>query len=291
MLIEACCFDQEIYNRSLPKSWWRVHSKFGSSFNIQDETGQHLAVVSTEQSAVVPNGIYLKTADFNTLSAEIKIDDCLIIQNQTLRFGKSQLLLSGKGYQTFQSQQTNRIEESVWADYKCCIRRLAKETGYQEELSLIFSSNHRFVSAIDDLCSEQLSLQRQALHFLIGRGPGLTPSGDDMIIGHFAARLLMGKNNQKLQTYLRTKMTAVEDLTTDVSKHYLLCSLNQRFNQSVLSLQEALLTPNSQLEKAIQTVLETGHTSGADFLAGFTRTLYWFNEVDGVSNKKIYGIN
>lgn len=280
MLIEACCVDQEISKRSFSKSRWRVHSKFGRSFNIQDETCQHLAVVAAEQSAVVPNGIYLRASDFEQLSAEIAVDDCLIIQNQALKFAKSQLLLTGKNYQTFQKQRTKRINESNWAEYECCIRRITKETGYQEGLNAIFSSENPFVSAIDDLCSEQLSLQRQALHFLIGRGPGLTPSGDDMIIGHLAARLLINRSNQKLQNYLRTKMTAVNDLTTDVSKHYLLCSLNQRFNQSVLNLQGALLDDSKkQLEEAIQKVLKTGHTSGADFLAGFTRTLEYFNAV------------
>lgn len=279
MLIEACRVDQEISKRSFSKSRWRVHSKFGRSFNIQDETRQHLAVVASEQSTVVPNGIYLSAPDFERLSAEITVDDCLIIQNQALRFAKSQLLLTGKNYQTFQRQQANRINESTWAEYECCIRRITKETGYQEGLNMIFSSENLFVSAMDDLCSEQLSLQRQALHFLIGRGPGLTPSGDDMIIGHLAARLLINRNNQKLQNYLRTKMTVVNDLTTDVSKHYLLCSLNQRFNQSVLSLQKALIESNGQLEVAVEHVLKTGHTSGADFLAGFTRTLEFFNAV------------
>ena len=279
MLIEACCMDQEISKCSFSKSRWHVHSKFSRSFNIQDETCQHLAVVAAEQNAVVPNGIYLRASDFEQLSAEIAVDDCLIIQNQELRFAKSQLLLNGKNYQTFQRQRIKRINKSIWSEYECCIRRITKETGYQEGLSAIFSSENPFVSAIDDLCSEQLSLQRQALHFLIGRGPGLTPSGDDIIIGHLAARLLINRNNQKLQNYLRTKMTAVNDLTTDVSKHYLLCSMNQRFNQSILDLQKALIEPNGQLEKNVEKVLKTGHTSGADFLAGFTRTLEYFNAV------------
>lgn len=279
MLIEACCMDQEISKCSFSKSRWHVHSKFSRSFNIQDETCQHLAVVAAEQNAVVPNGIYLRASDFEQLSAEIAVDDCLIIQNQALRFAKSQLLLNGKNYQTFQRQRIKRINKSIWSEYECYIRRITKETGYQEGLSAIFSSENPFVSAIDDLCSEQLSLQRQALHFLIGRGPGLTPSGDDIIIGHLAARLLINRNNQKLQNYLRTKMTAVNDLTTDVSKHYLLCSMNQRFNQSILDLQKALIEPNGQLEKNVEKVLKTGHTSGADFLAGFTRTLEYFNAV------------
>ena len=279
MLIEACCMDQEISKRSFSKSRWHVHSKFSRSFNIQDETCQHLAVVAAEQNAVVPNGIYLRASDFEQLSAEIAVDDCLIIQNQALRFAKSQLLLNGKNYQTFQRQRIKRINKSIWSEYEFCIRRITKETGYQEGLSAIFSSENPFVSAIDDLCSEQLSLQRQALHFLIGRGPGLTPSGDDIIIGHLAARLLINRNNQKLQNYLQTKMTAVNDLTTDVSKHYLLCSMNHRFNQSILNLQKALIEPNGQLEKNVEKVLKTGHTSGADFLAGFTRTLDYFNAV------------
>jgi hypothetical protein len=94
-----------------------------------------------------------------------------------------------------------------------------------------------------------------------------------MLIGYLAARLILDNRDTKLETYLRTKLLSVADLTTDVSKHYLLCGLDQRFNQSILQLLKAVSEITGELEPAIQLVLQTGHTSGADFLAGFSRTL------------------
>ncbi|MGM0216574.1 hypothetical protein IGI42_004170 [Enterococcus sp. AZ109] len=278
MLVEAICLDQAIFDSSLAKQRWRIHSKFAHSFNIQDETRQHLAVIASDQMGYVPNGIYLHPADFEKIAEEIQIDDLLLIQGLSVKFPKSQLLLIAHTYQSFQNELTAGLRDSIWDTYVTEIKKIKKETGYQEPLADVFTKQNDFVHSIDQLCSEEFPWQRRGLQFLIGRGPGLTPSGDDMIIGHLAARLLLGNRNQKLESYLRNKMIAVNDLTTDVSKHYLLCSIEQRFNQSILQLIDALSCSSSQISEKIQQVLTTGHTSGADFLVGFTRTIDYFKE-------------
>ena len=278
MLVEARCLDQEIFEDSLAKKRWRIHSKFAHSFNIQDETRQHLAVIASDQKTYVPNGIYLDPADFERLAAEIQIDDCLQMQGLSVHFPESQLLLTTSTYQSFQKELTTGVTDAAWESYLQNIKKIKKETGYQEPLAEVLTQKNEFVCAIDQLCSEKLPLQRRGLHFLIGRGPGLTPSGDDMITGHLAARLLIGKRNEKLEGYLQNKLIAVDDLTTDVSKHYLLCSIQQRFNQSILQLIAALGSDASRIHEKSQKVLATGHTSGADFLAGFTRTIDYFKE-------------
>ncbi len=276
MLIEACCSDREILEQSILKSRWHVHSKFNHSFNIQDETSQRLAVISTEQTAAVPNGIYLKASDFEQLLSQVRVGDPLIMQNRILRIAGKQLVVSLTREYTSHYVSTGGLTAEGWKEYSFSLKKVKKPTGYQEPLSTVFDSGNDFTKAIDALCSDSLPHQRKALHFLIGRGPGLTPSGDDMLIGYLAARLILDKGDTKLETYLRTKLLSVADLTTDVSKHYLLCGLDQRFNQSILQLLKAVSEITDELEPAIQLVLQTGHTSGADFLAGFSRTLNYF---------------
>ncbi|MEO1772417.1 DUF2877 domain-containing protein [Candidatus Enterococcus ferrettii] len=278
VLVETSCLDQEIFDHSLAKRHWRVHSKFAHSFNIQDETRQYLAVIASEQKIHVPNGIYLSPSEFKHLAAEVQVDDCLLIQGLRVKFPQRHLLLTTRTYQSFQKELSADRTDAVWDRYVSEIKKVKKETGNHEPLAAVFTQINDFIQAIDRLCTDKFSMQRSGLQFLIGRGPGLTPTGDDMIIGHLAARLLLGRRNQKLERYLRNKIMAVTDLTTDVSKHYLLCSIDQRFNQSVLQLITEFGSNAGQISKRIQAVLATGHTSGADFLAGFTRTIHYFKE-------------
>ncbi len=252
--------DRDIYDYSLAKSRWYIHSIFKNSFNLQAETKKQLVVVSIEQKNVVPNGIYVDQHSFKRLTSEIKINDLVWMDRHSLRFGFNILELIGQQYQTKLIETTKLLDSNSVSLLLTSLEKVEKKTGYHESLSSVSVSGDPFLIAIDHLCS--------------GRGPGLTPSGDDMIVGHLAARFINKKRDQVMETYLGTKLMTVNDLTTDVSLHYLLCSLDQRFNRSIIALISALINDEpSNVQNTIQEILNTGHTSGADFLAGFTRSI------------------
>lgn len=274
MRIDAMYLDRDIYDYSFAKSRWYIHSIFKNSFNLQAETKKQLVVVSIEQKNVVPNGIYVDQHSFKRLTSEIKINDLVWMDRHSLRFGFNILELTGQQYQTKLIETTKLLDSNSVSLLLTSLEKVEKKTGYHESLSSVSVSGDPFLIAIDHLCSSQLIKQRQALQFLIGRGPGLTPSGDDMIVGHLAARFMNKKRDQVMETYLGTKLMTVNDLTTDVSLHYLLCSLDQRFNRSIIALISSLINDEpSNVQNNIQEILNTGHTSGADFLAGFTRSI------------------
>ncbi len=151
---------------------------------------------------------------------------------------------------------------------------VAKETGSQNTLANFVKVGNLFSEAIQCLCLDERSQQESGLDFLIGRGLGLTPSGDDMVVGHLAARMLLKEENSTLINLL-TELLTEQALTTDISKHYLLCALSGRFSEPVLNLVTALTTNSSeeQIEQAAEAVMSVGHTSGVDLLAGLITTI------------------
>ncbi|WP_180316697.1 DUF2877 domain-containing protein [Shouchella shacheensis] len=103
--------------------------------------------------------------------------------------------------------------------------------------------------------------------FLMGRGKGLTPSGDDLLIGWLAvdsATALFGDGFRS--AIARLARTGV---TTDVSKNALLHAVDHLYPSDVTATVRASLREEQrELKDAINSVLATGHTSGADTLFG-----------------------
>lgn len=122
--------------------------------------------------------------------------------------------------------------------------------------------------------SQEMSL---VLSRLVGLGVGLTPSGDDFIVGALAiaqARSLSGGLGEEL-------IDIVDDLgrtTTSVSQHYLMSAARGRFSKSVIDVVDAVLCGDSPMdsaafETAIKALLDHGSTSGTDTLAGMVAML------------------
>ncbi|MCB5951217.1 DUF2877 domain-containing protein [Enterococcus sp. BWT-B8] len=272
-MLAAEWVDQVLFDSQLMKGYWYIHSIFQKSFNIQDQQKKYLVTI-TAQETKIPKGIKVAEKDFLILKNEIWPEMPLLIQQRLIIFPQHQL-----SFQSAQSYSTKWAAQSATFDPKLfflLISKVNKETGYQEKVNAALSSQHQFCQAIDQVCQDSFSQQQIGLNFLLGRGLGLTPSGDDMLVGHFLARLLMKAEDQRLIRYLQHKLETVPDLTTDVSLHYLKNALQGSFSQLPLAVSQCQEEAKSY--RAIQEILKTGHTSGADFLAGFARSIYRFQQ-------------
>lgn len=102
---------------------------------------------------------------------------------------------------------------------------------------------------------------------LIGLGEGLTPSGDDVLVGALAALHRFRRQFLARRPSIRTALAAaVRDGTTDVGREFILHALDGAFSEVVT----AVLTARSgaAARSAARRLLDTGATSGADTLAG-----------------------
>ncbi|MGF1703469.1 DUF2877 domain-containing protein [Photobacterium makurazakiensis] len=115
----------------------------------------------------------------------------------------------------------------------------------------------------------------------IGYGKGLTPSGDDFLLGVLA--VLSGLSQIHLEAataYQRFQLHVPQNIskTTDISAHYLSLALSRHFSKPVQWLVYYLFTATDRptMEAAITTNLNIGSSSGADTIAGI---VYCINEL------------
>ncbi|KPC50241.1 hypothetical protein WG78_17730 [Amantichitinum ursilacus] len=114
-----------------------------------------------------------------------------------------------------------------------------------------------------------LELQRH-VNALLGLGRGLTPDGDDYLLGYLAAL----HHCHRLTAHFRVMANAIKQgllRTTEISQHYLQLAIQGHFSQSILILIDSIATnPQPEILKdAAQSVMQYGASSGIDVLAGF----------------------
>ncbi len=115
------------------------------------------------------------------------------------------------------------------------------------------------------LVSQDSAQVGKAAAGLVGLGSGLTPAGDDFLIGVMAWLWL---NLQSPMCAIITQAAAGK--TTLLSSALLRAAARGEFSQPWHDLLNALTLDNpDNVERAAQQVLCYGHTSGADALAGF----------------------
>lgn len=109
----------------------------------------------------------------------------------------------------------------------------------------------------------------------LGRGPGLTPSGDDVLVGALAASWSVGaidaKHSEDLTAALETQ---ARRRTTDVSVEYLHYACRGMATGAVRALLTALAEPDfTPVTDAVARLGRFGHTSGMDTLLGIVIAL------------------
>lgn len=101
----------------------------------------------------------------------------------------------------------------------------------------------------------------------IGKGPGLTPSYDDILMGMLLVTFLdKSINQEKLPDFLHGT-PPLESLTTLISVNYLRFASQRIFSTPLQTLATALVQP-MRLPQAVRLLLQVGHFSGADTLIG-----------------------
>lgn len=102
---------------------------------------------------------------------------------------------------------------------------------------------------------------------LSGLGPGLTPSGDDLLVGlALGLRAGLGTLPPELASAL---LAAVEGRTTDLAEARVRHAVAGRPDEAVHNLLVALLDgPRDRVEPSVRSALAYGHSSGADTLVG-----------------------
>ena len=168
-----------------------------------------------------------------------------------------------------------RLRKRLGARLQCAAAALDRRRCLHS--SVIDREASQPLRLLEDAC-RRLDVERATaeVHRLVGWGEGLTPAGDDALVGLLAALPALAQTDANRAAFRRSLSAAVVARvarTTDISAHYLRLAAHGDFNADVTRLTHALVGADESdagagLHEALETALGVGATSGADMVAG-----------------------
>lgn len=215
----------------------------------------------------------------------LAVGESFEIANGSIRFERSLALIQTQSAAIWSSKRSaNPL--SIYPDHMDAMAflfnlrsRLAQPVLILDEvLSLsglypeIHPSDTEVQSMLRVLKSNALSSPAECfapIRFFAGRGRGLTPSGDDLLLGWIYTLGCWGGNPEldfpQIQQVLRQ---AVENRTTAISHNLIEAAMQGEIDQRLLQAFEMMVGAQPMGSSKIQNVLEWGNSSGIEVCAG-----------------------
>ncbi|WP_231784110.1 DUF2877 domain-containing protein [Lentibacillus sp. JNUCC-1] len=238
--------------------------------------------MGTDKNGQLPFGLHLQTSDVHILVSLIRENDQVYWDHvkQTLEFkqhGITITLSKGRSFMNKLKQQPEKTEivtQHLDAFLTVLISN-DEPTGlgldveqfmldYVGEIHLEQESVRRVYDLMDAAVSDDPRHIESTLRYFLGRGKGLTPSGDDHVVGLLALHTITGALSDAFVEGVKA-LVYHETITTDVGKEYLRYALKGEFSSAVVQIAEDLTLENpEELEDHILNLLPMGHSSGVD---------------------------
>jgi hypothetical protein len=252
---------------------YRVHSRFRHALNLTCGDGELLTLLDMR---------YENTPSAIRIAAPAGWDwrDCCVADQPVVRAAGA---LSGEGWTVALARAVRWEPEPLGVppaalpgSEHCAVlaaelRRYASEHGLRSELQLLpgWPASARAVSLALDGDVPRL---RQQVARLVGFGTGLTPDGDDFLLGYLAA-LTPWLDLEAIALHhalMKQLIGAQLHRTTDISRHYLKMAMQGHFSQPLNSLMAAIgrSADWDEIRYSALRVMQVGSTSGVDSLAG-----------------------
>lgn len=248
----------------------KVQSVFSKVFNIRTEEDELISIVAAEKLNG-PNRILIELPeDKDFVSFEIKEGMRIEGNEQEVRVDGGRLSISLEGAERWSpevkregSTPTSRIKDNL----SSLKRSLLIERKGDRISPALRARIHKLIKSLE---KKNLSKVSENIKRFIGFGEGLTPSGDDFLVGLVASLHFL--NDPDLKSFLqRIKeiINSEKDRTTFLSGKFLKYACQGRFPETVLNLIEAFFSGDrEEVEEAARKCLESGATSGKDTVLG-----------------------
>lgn len=217
-----------------------IHSIFNNSLNIQ--FGENLVHISNGNKGLTSFGCRISEEKIQNLISVCKNNDIVIQKDKKLLF------YTLFGIQVIDISEMKKVSLKI------------SEINYSEKkLNEIFSylKNINFEIKIgiekdEVIKSLQCGITEKSSKYLTGRGKGLTPAGDDILLGYALIEYLHKKGIKLIYG----------NYTTDISKQYFDAFNRGYVNEYMFDLF------SKDVEEAVLNITKIGHTSGYDLLFG-----------------------
>ncbi|GIO28348.1 DUF2877 domain-containing protein [Ornithinibacillus bavariensis] len=263
-----------------------VHSVFSNGLNIR--FGERLLYIGTTKNGRLPFGAHISKMVCGQVLQDID-SQYPVVWNQkdrTISFNNGTITLSFENAIVYEnsiriSGEIDTMSKSI-ETLLISLLKYDAMTGLDvpiESFVLDYLQGKTASEALDNplyiqltKLSDSLFIEDKeacitALRYFLGRGKGLTPSGDDHIVGLLAVQGACHSFTSTLNEAVLSLMEH-ESITTDVAKEYLYYAANGQFSSTVISVIEHLIENIDELPTKLEDLLAVGHSSGVDTIFG-----------------------
>lgn len=258
-----------------------IQSLFDSSLNLRLEHKDRLITILVSDHYELPQGVRVdKKIPLCSLTVGLRAAS----RGGILRFDSSPLTIDLRSASIWDgrlSALTGNIEEAwsiTWQTLNAG-QRLKKTELIAEDLFRLNQGSlltrklshpvHKLITAAQRFDS---NASAEAAHEMIGLGPGVTPSGDDILIGFLAGLHSMAGNKKERQAFIQAFGSAIFLFlkeTNDISRTYIQHAIKSEFSSSFVTLIDAIREgEQQQLLTSTKNAMCVGHSSGMDSLTG-----------------------
>lgn len=265
-----------------------VHSVFESAINLRLARGSKLLTLAASSEADLPQGIRVDTAE--DFSFEIfHAGEQVSCRDDILRLGSLTIELRDAGcwkcnLPALQADMTKSAVVTAWQYVWQVLRKQQILLGAEIIAEDLFRSDEIIQVGVPRKAGEAMRglfdaarrYDLTATSFvrpLIGLGTGLTPSGDDLLVGCLAGlwcAVLDKSERIQFVTSLGKAVIRLSRQTNDISRTYLFHASRGQVSSRLADLAEAIChAENSdRLLTVAESAMQVGHTSGMDAVTG-----------------------
>lgn len=250
---EAINFDKKLYGK--------VHSVFKNVLNLKIKN--ELITLLNLSFLKAPKSIICKIDDFKKLN--IKSGDEFYFYNESLQLNDYIFDLS-KSKKYYLDKLPLIMKNEVLKNNIKLIREYYIKNNYFISENLIYQEFEQKLKIIKNaLCNNKVYSVKEILSTFFGYGQGLTPTGDDIILGiYMGVKCFKNENVQKI---LFEVIEENKTKTTDISIQMLQSALENYYRMEYILFLNELDKKNFSLQN-LELILNIGHSSGRDILRG-----------------------
>jgi hypothetical protein len=261
-----------------------VHSIFNRTVNVQSlETGE-LYTVACHEIDNGPNTLVIQVDCFNRIN--LAINDHVYVEKNVLHIAnkldinvdkaalwESILPVYPQNVEILKRNLTKMMDyidnHGIGGGIK---KSINSNTAFEIELSKMLEE--RTSSLLTELFNNRMSESIEMASKLIGLGPGLTPSGDDFLVGLFTVLNIQKSPKHPLKDFCKEVIKLAKPLTNDISLMAMQKASIGKVRESIISLVNSILYGTEEdLILSLNKVLKIGSSSGTDIALGIVAGL------------------
>ena len=277
-----------IGSRVAPGGAGRVRSVYRQACNVELDSGALLTLLCATLGNL-PHGIRFTLPGPQDLRGWLRLGQAVVHETSQLRIAQAGVTieLSGASHWSCELSACDVYATPVARAMLTALAVLREHSGRGGFAPLVLNDadpgsplaramRRRLWSSLPLLDSARASLDAplaaKALEQLAGLGPGLTPSGDDFIVGYLAASHSRCRLEPVLRPFLNgltAPVAGVAAASNPISRQFILNALEGEFAEGLAAVVAAIAAHDQQRARAAAERLAClGHSSGCDSLLG-----------------------